>query len=313
MLATSMLRLCVLTLLVSTHAVAAPPHDLPEHNHKSNKHQSARLTDPVNPSIPAIPLTDSIDTDLKQQRQAVISIILDDLGYRLKDGTRAVGLPGNITCAFLPGSPHAKNLAKLAHQQGKEIMLHLPMQATSGKEMGPVGLSEAMSEEDLKRTLHRELNTLPHVRGFNNHMGSYLTGVRSRMRWLMEAAMFHNDLYFVDSKTTSSSVAGIEADKLGIAHTNRDIFLDYERNSQVVEAQLSLLLKTAKRKGVAVAIGHPYPETVAVLEKWLSTLKDHNVRLVPVSELIQIKNRRKSMPWQMSSSPSLKAVKNSKL
>jgi polysaccharide deacetylase 2 family uncharacterized protein YibQ len=290
-------RLCVLTVIVtvSAHAVAG---------------QSVNTYQPVKLSIPAAKLrtTDPIQVD-----PPVISIILDDLGYRLKDGTRAVALPGKITCAFLPGSPHARKLAKIAYQQGKEIMLHLPMQADSGKEMGPVGLSENMSEQALKRTLHRELNMLPHVRGFNNHMGSYLTGLTSRMRWLMEAAMFHDDLYFVDSKTTASSVAGIEADKLGIAYTTRDIFLDYEQNSDVVAAQLSLLLKRAKKQGAAVAIGHPYPETVSVLEKWLATLKNHNVRLVPVSELIKIKNRRKSTPWRMSSSPLPKAAKSSKL
>lgn len=247
------------------------------------------------------------------KNQPIISIILDDLGYRLKDGTRAVNLQGNLTYAFLPGSPHAKKLAQLAHQRGKEIMLHLPMQAESGKEMGPVGLSEKMSEQTLKSILHKELNALPHVRGFNNHMGSYLTSVSSRMRWLMEAAMFHDDLYFVDSKTTASSVAAEEAGKLGINYTSRDIFLDYEQNSEVVAKQLKVLLKRAKEKGTALAIGHPYPETVSVLEAWLPKLKEHNVKLVHVSELIKYKNRRNLSSWQMSSSPSRKAVKNSKL
>lgn len=252
-------------------------------------------------------------TDSDAVRQPVISIILDDIGYRLKEGTRAVKLQGKITFAFLPHTPYAKKLALMAHQQGQEIMLHLPMQAESGKKMGPSGLSENMSEQTLKRILHKELNALPYVRGFNNHMGSYLTSVSSRMRWLMEAAMFHNNLYFVDSKTTASSVAAEEAGRLGIDHTSRDIFLDYEQNARIVEKQLAALLARAKKKGTALAIGHPYPETMSVLEAWLPKLQAHNIKLVHVSELIKYKNRRNLTSWQMSSSPSHRAVKNSKL
>ena len=279
-------------------------------NNNAGAEQLSNTTRTAKHSLPQSSLS---VTEPASGNQPVISIILDDLGYRLKDGTRAINLQGKLTYAFLPGSPHAKKLAIMAHQQGKEIMLHLPMQAESGKKMGPVGLSENMSEQTLKRILHKELNALPHVRGFNNHMGSYLTSVPSRMRWLMEAAMFHNDLYFVDSKTTASSVAAKEADKLGIDYTSRDIFLDYEQNSEVVAKQLDSLLKRAKKKGSALAIGHPYPETVSVLEAWIPKLKQHNVRLVHVSELIKYKNLRNIPSWRMSSSPSHKVVKNSKL
>lgn len=66
-------------------------------------------------------------------KQPAISIIIDDMGYRLKSGSRAVNLPGAIAYSFLPHSPHVTSLSQLAHQQNKEVMLHLPMEAESGK------------------------------------------------------------------------------------------------------------------------------------------------------------------------------------
>ncbi len=241
-----------------------------------------------------------------------ISIIIDDLGYQYKLGRRAVRLNGNITCAFLPGAPYAQGLAEQAHQQQKEVMLHLPMEAETENHMGPGALRQCMSEKDFKSLVHSNLATIPHVRGFNNHMGSRLTKSPRLMGWLMQAAMFRDDLYFVDSRTTTESVAQQEAERRRIAATRRDIFLDYDRSAGIVAEQLVELVRHAKRQGTALAIGHPYPETLAALEAWLPTLEQQGIKLVPVSELISIRQQRRIAPWQMSSSRSPRVAKNSK-
>ena len=249
---------------------------------------------------------------LLAQAPASLSIIIDDIGYQLKNGRRAVELPGKLTYAFLPHSPYATRLAELAYRRHKEVMLHLPMQAKAGNKLGPGALTEAMSKHRFKIALHSALAAIPHVQGFNNHMGSLLTQDLTRMRWLMEAAMFHDHMYFVDSRTTAQSVAQREAARLGISNTRRDIFLDYRQGSVVVEHQLRLLIKRAKQKGTALAIGHPHPDTLAVLERWLPKLQAQGVRLVPVSELIRLRTQRRAPAWQMSSSRSRKVAKNSK-
>ncbi|MEO1896354.1 MAG: divergent polysaccharide deacetylase family protein [Cycloclasticus sp.] len=52
--------------------------------------------------------------------RAVISIIIDDIGYRSEEGREMINLPGDLTYAVLPNAPKTKQLANLAHQQGKE-------------------------------------------------------------------------------------------------------------------------------------------------------------------------------------------------
>ncbi len=242
----------------------------------------------------------------------VISIIIDDLGYQYKTGLRALRLNGDLTYAFLPRAPFSKSLALRAHRQQKEIMLHLPMESDNENRLGPGALTQCMTEIEFKNRVRASLAAVPHVRGFNNHMGSYLTKNPRLMGWLMQAMMFRDDLYFVDSRTTTETVAQAEAERRHIDATRRDIFLDYERDSRIVAAQLSELIKHAQRYGSALAIGHPYPETMTALETWLPGLQQQGIELVPVSRLIQIRQQRRMTPWQLSSYPSPRVVKSSK-
>ncbi len=231
----------------------------------------------------------------------VISIIIDDLGNQMAAGRRAIKLPGALTYAFLPHLACSPRLAELANSHHKEVMLHLPMQADDGEALGPGGLTRNMNERQLKNEMRRDINAIPHVRGFNNHMGSLLTQNSQRMDWVMQMAMFRNDLYFVDSRTTRNTVALKEAEKHGIRSAKRDVFLDYKKdNEAIVRQQLKILIERARKKGTALAIGHPYRDTMKVLKAWLPTLKAQGIKLVPVSELISIRKTRRNQRWQLS-------------
>ncbi len=232
----------------------------------------------------------------------VISIIIDDLGNQRHHGLQAVHLPGQPTYAILPYRPFTKLLAEEAHRRRKEVMVHMPMESENGRPLGPGGLTQCMQEQQFKSRVHENFAAVPYARGFNNHMGSLLTASPTMMRWLMQASMFHDNLYFVDSRTTSLSVALQHAGRRGIRSTSRDIFLDYENNRDVVAQQLAKLVERARRKGSALAIGHPYPATLAALEQWIPELQQQGVRLVPVSELIAIRQQRRDSSWPMYSS-----------
>lgn len=226
-----------------------------------------------------------------------ISIIIDDLGYRLKAGTLAINLPGAVTYAILPHTPHASVLAKQASKLNKEVMLHLPMEAEGGKKLGPGGLTQCMTPEKFKATLNSSLASVPHVKGFNNHMGSFLTKSPMWMNELMQQVA-GKDIYFVDSKTTSNSVASRIARQKGVRQIDRDIFLDHYTSTEEIEKQLQRLIKKSRQKGYALAIAHPKPETIKVLKKWLPELEEMGIQLVPVSELIRLKDQRRLAAWQ---------------
>lgn len=232
-----------------------------------------------------------------------VAVIIDDMGQHEARGRRALALPGPLAYAFLPRAPHTRKLARHAHQQGKDVLLHQPMQATGRETAGPNGIGLTTTRQSLRRRLARNLAAVPHAVGVNNHQGSLITRHPGHMSWLMTALRQHGDLFFVDSRTTARTVAERMASEAGVPAIERDVFLDHERDAQQIQAQFDRLLATARRKGEAVAIGHPNPQTLQVLEQRLQRLDQSDVQLVALSELVSEASEEAEAPWHVSSSP----------
>ncbi|MCW8847798.1 MAG: divergent polysaccharide deacetylase family protein [Sedimenticola sp.] len=243
--------------------------------------------------------------------QPVIALIIDDMGNQAVWGEAVLELPGAVTYAFLPHTPHASRLAEQAHLKGKEVMLHLPMQSHEGNPLGPGALTLHMTEQAFKRTLDEDLKAIPYVKGLNNHMGSLLTRHPGAMAWLMQGLQARPELFFIDSRTTLATVAQLMANEYQIPSASRDVFLDNDRSPAAIERQFDQLIKRAQRKGYAIGIGHPYPETAKVLKQKLVALQAHGITLIPASEMVEYQRSRSQ--WPASSSPSPKVAKNSKL
>jgi len=241
---------------------------------------------------------------------AEIAVIIDDLGNDLQLGRQAVNLPGAVTYAVLPRRAYSAELARRAHAAGKEIMLHLPMQASGGRHLGQGGLHLGLNRAEFARQVRVGLAAIPHVAGVNNHMGSLLTRHPGAMRWLMEDLGCFDRLYFVDSRTDVRTVARDSARAAGLSNAQRDVFLDNHQEPEYIRAQWRRLIARAKQRGSAIAIGHPYPATLKVLAEELPALAAQGIRLVPVSRLVE--RERNDKLWHASSSPLPTVAKNSR-
>lgn len=216
-----------------------------------------------------------------------IAIIIDDVGYQASASLRAIDLPGPVACAILPDAPRARQLAKAAADGGKEVLLHLPMDAVGGDQLAePSQVTLDMSRASFKSMVNAALDAVPHAVGVSNHRGSLLTRHPGHMRWLMEEMQLREDLFFVDSYTTHESVAMQIAAEAGVSAVKRDVFLDNDRSETAIAREFERLKSLATKHGNAVAIGHPYEATLAFLEKELPRLAEQGFELVPVSELV---------------------------
>ncbi len=218
---------------------------------------------------------------------AKLAIIIDDIGYNYANGLRAVKLNGAYTLSILPLTPHAEKLAKLGHEHNKELMLHNPMSNTKNLALGPGALTEDMTRQAFLQVLRANLIQLPNIRGLNNHMGSRLTQNAKAMGWLMQE-LDQDELFFIDSKTTTESVAWSVANLYRIPAGKRDVFLDHDRAKEHILKQLKRALALAAEQGSAIAIGHPYPETMDILTSSEKLFAAANVSLVSVSELLYL-------------------------
>jgi polysaccharide deacetylase 2 family uncharacterized protein YibQ len=229
-----------------------------------------------------------------------IAIIIDDLGYGLAAGERAVSLPGPIAYAVLPATPRGRVLAEKAYANGKEVLLHLPLQsATPEQSDEPGGLLLDMTRGQFAKAFSESFESVPHVVGINSHRGSLLTRHPGHMTWLMEEIRGHGKLFFVDSYTTHESVALRMAREAGVPAVRRDVFLDPDQTAGTLEREFARLKKLARQRGFAVGIGHPYPQTLALLEDELPKLEDAGFELVSISRYVELRNNRLT-PTQVS-------------
>ena len=248
-----------------------------------------------------------------------IAIIIDDLGHKYKEGVEAINLDIPLAVAVLPFTPHGKELAKLAHEKNQDVMLHLPMQpGTAMHLMTENTLSIQMMQKDFHELVSKALDDIPHVIGVNNHMGSLFTQLPDQMQWLMQSIKSKSKhIFFIDSFTSQFSIAYQVANKNNIATARRDVFLDRQLDAAHMQAQISTIKRTAKANGYAIAIGHPFPETLALLEKSIPELRKQGFEFVKISELlgtqmlsdnlkqqIELQNLRKSQLGGTNSSAS---------
>jgi polysaccharide deacetylase 2 family uncharacterized protein YibQ len=219
--------------------------------------------------------------------KAYLSLIIDDLGQNLPRDRRVLALPGPVTAAIMPDTPHATEFAREAHRAGKIVILHMPMDPATG----PFAWHPELPVDELEKRLNAAFKMVPYTSGINNHMGSRMTAQPTAMAWLM-AALQRRHKFFVDSRTSAQTVAAAQAQKIGLASVSRDVFLDDERTEVAILTQLQTAISLARKQGSAVMIGHPYPQTLAVLERELPKLKAQGIEWIDIRQMISVRGNR---------------------
>lgn len=218
---------------------------------------------------------------------ARLTLIIDDLGQTPSRDRRVLALPGPVALAILPDTPHATRLAEEAHRNGKTVMLHLPMDPAGGRYAWHPGLPV----DELEKRLDAAFDAVPHAHGVNNHMGSRMTADATAMSWLM-GELQRRHRFFIDSRTSTATVAGATAQRVGLASLSRDVFLDNEPTAEAVAAQLEKAVELARKQGSVVVIGHPYPATLDVLERELPRLAARGIDWIGVEQMIAVRGNR---------------------
>lgn len=217
---------------------------------------------------------------------ARLVIIIDDLGESMTTARRLAALPFKVTFSVLPHNTKARQVAQLARHDGLELLMHLPCEPDGypqKADSGPGTLRVSMSDAELERLLTDNLSRLPEVDGVNNHMGSRLTRDARAMNVVL-AHLKGRGKFFVDSLTTSGSSVRQVCRKLGMRYYRRHVFLDNSATEHAIMLQLRKAESLAKRTGLAVAIGHPYPETLSALESWAKT-RDMAVTICTIQDI----------------------------
>jgi len=218
---------------------------------------------------------------------AKVAIVIDDFGYDGRLARRFLQIDAPLSFSVLPNGTFSKSIAQRVRQAGRELLLHLPMEPKGYPEVDPgIGaLLTEMTDMELVAALRKNLDSLPQVKGVNNHMGSEFCENAKKLQLVMRE-LKNRGLFFVDSRTTSRTKAYRVAQEEEVPSAERNVFLDNIQSPQAVRRQLKKLIQLAKLKGQAIGIAHPHEVTLKVLKEDIPKLSSKGVELVPVSQLV---------------------------
>lgn len=219
-------------------------------------------------------------------RRPMVTIVIDDLGMDRKRTARAMGMKGPLTLSFLAYAEDLNAQTAVARAGGHELLMHVGMEPIGESvDPGPNVLLTGLDSEEISHLLENNLARFEGYVGINNHMGSKFTADVSGMAVVMEI-LKRRGLLFLDSRTTGRSVGVRLAREMGVPVAERNIFLDNVNEFAAISARLRELEQLARRRGYAVAIGHPRDATLDALEGWLQNLEDRGLALVPLSAIV---------------------------
>ena len=218
-----------------------------------------------------------------------IAVVIDDMGASPQRTKQISEIKAPLTASFVTFANRLAQQVEYSKQSGQEIMIHVPMEPKAQVFVSDDVLTVDMSEAEIEKAFVAMLHKFKDVKGINNHMGSKFTEYSDKLAPVMKI-LAQNHLFFLDSKTTSSSVAEGVARRYNVPYVERHIFLDNENNLEYILRQFEKAENKARRNGFAIAIGHPKTQTILALHVWLKTLKNKNIELVPLSDVVALAN-----------------------
>ena len=218
----------------------------------------------------------------------MIALVIDDMGVDRKRSARVIGFKGPLTLSFLAYADDLGAQTAAAAAAGHELLVHLSMEPDSATvDPGPNVLMSGLGADELRRRLRWGLSRFEAYVGVNNHMGSRFTADAAGMTVVMEE-LKSRGLLFLDSRTTSKTVAAALARRAGVPFVERNIFLDHVNDVATVRGRLAELERLARQNGFAVAIGHPRDATLTALSAWLEEVEGRGFVLVPLTAVVDL-------------------------
>ena len=225
-----------------------------------------------------------------------IAFVIDDFGQDRAGVEQMLNLDIPLTCAIIPFMEHSIDDMKMIIENGKEAILHMPMEADQylpESWYGPKMIKNNYDSKQIKEVMQECIDSLPDIKGVNIHIGSGVSQNEKQMMAVMEVVK-DNNLYFLDSRTSDKSVCNEVAKELKVDYQYRDVFLEKTKHAEYnhIVSQIQKAIDIAKSNGKAVIIGHVGPEggevTAKAIKDSIPSIKNANVEIVPLSQIVSI-------------------------
>lgn len=214
-----------------------------------------------------------------------VAILIDDCGQDNVALKTLLDTNLPFSYAILPNKAGSTEALSMIKNKGRVAMLHLPMEAQGNVKEEEVTIHNVDGPKEQAAKTRKLVASLPGIIGVNNHQGSKATSDSDTMKAVLKE-LKAKGMFFIDSNTSSSSVARDVARSMSVSTARNDIFLDNEADIEYIRKKIYEAFARAERNGSVIAICHARSATAACWEKYKEEFKASGVEFVSVTNLL---------------------------
>lgn len=228
-----------------------------------------------------------ITQKLEVKERGKMAIVIDDFGYSKEPIGAFAGIAHPLTFAVLPYQPFSNEAAARGLSSGHQIILHLPMEPLAQAEQSEkLTITVNMSDNEIQEMTKKAIQSIPGLIGVNNHQGSRATADRRVMKVVL-GEIKSNNLFFLDSRTSSQSIGAEIARQMGIKTGENQLFIDNTDEVSAIKAKLRTAQEMSVKYGSVIVIGHARMNTATAVSEMTSELEAKGIQLVFLSQMVK--------------------------
>ena len=225
------------------------------------------------------------------QPDARMAIVVYGFGDDLELAKTFVKLAAPFAVALPAGTRDGAGLFKAAREQGREVVLHLPLEPINYPQVdpGPGTILVTMKPQDIARLVRRYLDQSGPVAAVANHMGSLATQDMTVMAAIFRE-LHRQRVPFLHVSPAAGAVCKALSSELGVAYAEPDAVVEYEAKAAapaVLEKRWKSLLAEARDRGQLVVLVRATPATRKFLPAALDPKRLKGVSIVPLASLLR--------------------------
>lgn len=214
-----------------------------------------------------------------------VAILIDDCGGQIEPLKTLLDTNLPFSYAILPNKQYSTEALNMIKSKGRVAMLHLPMEAMGNAREEEITINVVDGPKEQAAKTRKLIETLPGVIGVNNHQGSKATSDPYTMKAVLKEIK-NKGMFFIDSRTATTSVARDVARSMSVSTARNDIFLDNKPDVEYIRGKIYEAFARAERNGSIIAICHARPATAACWSKYRDEFKASGIEFVSVTSLL---------------------------
>lgn len=219
-----------------------------------------------------------------------VSVIIGGLGVNRGLTNQAINdLPADVTLAFAAHAPGLQDWVNQARRKGHEVLIELPMESAGFNPAEP-GADRALMASQNSASNMRNLDwLLSRAQGYfgvTNYNGDrFLT--RADVAAPILDKLSKSGLSFVfDGSINAPSLQALSTSaKLPFARGFT--LIDPQQDTSIIQSELTRLTAQAQNSTGTIGVGFAYPETIAAVKNWASSLDAQGLTLAPASSTLR--------------------------